>query len=274
MLRVFACGLLMAWLESCAGHACPRMPHTDSEKALSYHDSMRVHVHSFRARARVDQFNHKGRLRGTVMMFVERPDRLRFDAMTQFGPAAVLTSNGTEFGLVDLREKVYWHGMVCPENMARLMGVTISAEELSLLLLGQVPRIHANAASMQCSAEGFYRIKRFGLNGHRQEIDLDIREADLDKPLKEQRLRVIRVELYDPSGKTEWRVTYDDYKVIKGPKETQGVAMPFKVRLEDPKRGGDTLVRFEDVDINVQIPEDVFSQTPPPGMRIRQALCQ
>ncbi len=28
------------------------------------------------------------------MMFVERPDRVRFDAVTQFGPALSLTSDG------------------------------------------------------------------------------------------------------------------------------------------------------------------------------------
>lgn len=268
--------MLAVWvtLGGCAGHACPRVEHTDPELALEYHDSMRMHAHSLRAEARVDQFNRKGRVRGTVMMVVERPDRLRFDAMTQFGPAAVLTSDGPDFSFLDMRKKVFLQGPVCPSNIARLMGVAMSSDDLALLLMAQAPRIRANSTVMQCTDEGFYRIVRYGTDGRRQEVDLDIREADLERPLIEQRLRLLRVELYDPEGETEWRVSYDDYKVIRGPKERQGVAIPFSIRFQDPKRGGDTLVRFKSLEINVPIPSDVFKQQPPPGTSVRRAWCQ
>lgn len=273
MQKVSVTAVALVMLGGCAGHACPRIEHTDPEQALTYHDSMREHARSLRAEARVDQFNRKGRVRGTVMMFVARPNRLRFDAMTQFGPAAVLTSDGPDFSFLDLRKKVFLQGPVCPSNIARLMGVAMKADDLALLLLAQVPRIRANSTVMQCTEDGFYRIVRYGTDGLRQEIDLDIREADLDSPLTEQRLRLLRVELYDPKGETEWRVSYDDYRVVRGPEERQGVAMPFSIRFVDPKRGGDTLVRFKTLELNVAIPSDVFRQQPPPGTSVRRATC-
>ena len=60
---------------------------------------MRRPARVFRGDARVDRRDAEGRIRGTVLMILERPDRVRFDAMTQFGPAAVLTSDGETFAL-------------------------------------------------------------------------------------------------------------------------------------------------------------------------------
>ncbi|MCG8555331.1 MAG: hypothetical protein MJD61_08600, partial [Proteobacteria bacterium] len=57
----------------------------------------RAGVRGLQAEARVDQRGTEGRVRGTVWMFVERPSRVRFDVMTQFGPASVLTSDGRVF---------------------------------------------------------------------------------------------------------------------------------------------------------------------------------
>lgn len=273
MKTLWPYALFFGLFVGCAGRTCPRIRHTDPDVALRYHDTMRAHVRSLRAHANVDQFNRKGRIRGTVSMFVERPNRLRFDVMTQLGPAAVLSTHGTDFALVDLRRRLFTHGPVCPANIAALMGVAMTADQLSLLLLAQVPQIDANSARLACTGDGYYRIKRFGVDGSRQEIDLEVREADEESPLAQQRLRLARVEFYDARGETEWRVTYKDYKVIRGPHETQGVAMPFSVRLQDPKRGGDTLVSFKEIAINIDVPEQVFVQSPPPGMRVRPAVC-
>ena len=91
---------LSALLAGCVQHACPAQPHTRPSELRRYYASMRRHVEAIRAEARVDQRGEKGRIHGTVYMFVQRPDRVRFDAMTQLGPAAILTSDGARFGNV------------------------------------------------------------------------------------------------------------------------------------------------------------------------------
>ena len=80
------------------------------------------------------QWGDRGRIRGTVLMFLERPNRVRFDVMTQLGPAAVLTSDGDTFQLSDLREGAFLHGPTCPENIARLLGISVDAENVLRVL--------------------------------------------------------------------------------------------------------------------------------------------
>ncbi|MEZ4338275.1 MAG: hypothetical protein R3B82_16765 [Sandaracinaceae bacterium] len=82
-------------------------------------------------------------------------------------------------------------------------------------------------------------------------------------------------EVFAPDGQLEWRVTYDDYRFVADPTDDQGrgVMMPFTVRFEDPRRGADTRVRFEDVDLNVEVPADAFTQEPRPGLTMRHVGC-
>jgi len=76
-------------------------------------------------------------------MFLEQPNRVRFDVMTQLGPVAVLTSDGESFQLSDLREGTFLHGPTCPENIAQLLGVSIGAREVLGLLTGDTPTLDA-----------------------------------------------------------------------------------------------------------------------------------
>lgn len=258
-------------LSACGGLPCPTIQHTDARQALRYHESMRQPLTAIRAEARVDQRGNDGRVRGTVLMFVESPDHVRFDAMTQFGPAAILTSDGLEFALTDLRENRYLFGPACPANIARLLGIPLSARDTTVFLLGRTPVIEGDDTSIECIGDGTYRIELRADNGQRQEIDLQVREADLNAPILEQRLRLLRSELYDAKGRTLWRASYDDYRVI--PIGEMGVAVPYWVRIEQPQLGSDTLVRFEEITVNPEIVDEVFTQSPRPGVSQEHVTC-
>jgi len=237
---------------------------------------MQGHARVIRAEARVDQRNEEGRIRGTVLMFIERPDHVRFDAMTQFGPAAVLTSDGARFALMDLRENRFLTGRTCPSNIARLLGIPMSAEDVALFLLGSTPVIEGAEQSIECTGDGTYLISIMGQNGRRQEVELDIRNADRLLPREEQRLRLIRSEVFLPNGDTEWRATLEDHRVIADPNSPLGlgIAMPFKVRFEHPNQGADTLVRFERIDLNVEVPAAAFEQQIPGGLVAEEVSCE
>ena len=103
--------------------ACPVQLRTDARAVLEEHRERQAAWQSIKAEARVTQWARNGRVRGTVLMFLQRPNRVRFDVMTQVGPAAVLTSDGESFQLSDLREGAFLHGPTCPENIARLLGL-------------------------------------------------------------------------------------------------------------------------------------------------------
>lgn len=259
-------------LAGCPHIVRPTQPWSDARAALRAHDSLRSRVLTLRAEARADQRGADGRVRGTILMFVERPDRVRFDVMTQFGPAAALTSDGHVFAMADFRERRFITGRACASNIARLLGMPLTSAEVGQLLLGGTPRIESVRETIAVDEDdGRYHIVLHGRDGGRQEIELGIRAADEHAPPMEQRLRLLRSEVFDARGKTLWRVTYDDYRVV--PLGEQGVAVPYEVFFEHPGRESDTRLRFEDIDLNVTVPDGAFQQSPAPGLRVEEVRC-
>ncbi len=259
--------VLTLLLGGCPGRACPTRPFTEAAGVMQSYRDMRRPVRVLRAEARVDRRDGDGRVRGTVLMFIERSDRVRFDAMTQFGPAAVLTSDGQQFALTDLQNNQFLTGPTCPANIERFLGLRFSGAEVTRLLLGESPRIEAQRRSMSCR-DGRYFVTLEGAEGRRQELEFEVRESDLGRPPEEQRLRLRRSEVFTADGETEWRVTYRDFRFVADPTdgEGRGVVMPFTVRFEDPATGADTQVRFSEVDLNVEVPAGAFSQRLRPGL--------
>lgn len=279
LASIAALGLLAT---GCPGRPCPVRPYSHASPALDAYRDSRLPVRVLRAEARVDRRDAEGRVRGTVMMFIERPDRVRFDVMTQFGPAAILTSDGESFALTDLRDNRFLEGPTCPENIERLLGLSFSGAEVTRLLLGETPLIDGEGTTqtqqtLQCDG-GTYRIERVAADGRRQELDLEIRESDLGSPPELQRMRLRRSEVFGADGTSQWRVTYDGYRFVADPRDRQhpqrGVVMPFTVRFEEPARGIDTLVRFERIDLNVEVPAGAFQQEPRAGLAVTPVLCE
>lgn len=268
--------LLALLLSGCPGRPCPTQPFGEATELMQSYRDMRRPASVMRAEARVDRRGgEQGRVRGTVLMFIAREDRVRFDAMTpQFGPAAILTSDGERFALTDLRENEFFTGPTCEANIERLLGLRFSANEVTRLLLGETPRIDAERRTMRCD-NGRYFITLHDAAGRRQVLEVEVREADLDAPPAEQRLRLRKSELFEPNDELAWRVTYDDYRFVADPTDDagRGVVLPFRVRFEDPRNGADTLVRFEDIDLNVDLPPNVFVQEPRPGLTIHEVGC-
>jgi hypothetical protein len=256
---------------ACGGVPAPKYPHTAADRALELHRLVREQVPSIRAEARVEQRGNQGRIKGTVYLLVERPSRVRFDVMTQFGPIAILTSDGARFAFSDLREKRFLTGETCPANIARLLNVSLSAEQTVLLLLGGTPVIEHVKSSVAWDSEGFYRFVLHAADGQRQEVDLEVPEAHLQLPTERQRLVLRRSELFDARGRSVWRALYDDYRSLS----TGGVRtdLPYSVDVTQETAGTETRIRFKDVAVDTGLPGDAFVQMPAPGMTIEEATC-
>jgi outer membrane lipoprotein-sorting protein len=257
----------------CGGTSVPRpmYPFASPAAALLAQRSASERVRSIRAEARVDQRGHDGRIRGTVLMFVERPDRVRFDVMTQFGPVAILTSDGERFAYADLREGRFLTGETCPQNIARLLNVPLTVEQTTILLLGGTPVIAHDQARVSWNDAGFYRVVLGVQDGSRQEIDLSIDARDRRASPANQRLALHRSEIYDPRGKSRWRATYQEFRDLA--LGTERVAMPFEVRVEQPQLNRDTLIKFKQIKLNAEVAAEAFAQSPGPGQTEEVASC-
>ena len=263
-------------LASCAGAPCPRDTFTSAPRLVRSFESMRAPARSIRAEARVDRRDASGRIRGTVLMLLERPDRVRFDVMTQFGPAAVLTSDGTEFALTDLRENRFFVGASCAENIERLLGLPLNGADVARFLLGETPMIDAAEESVVCEG-GHYVVTRHASDGRSQVLRFDVRSSDVEASVDQQHMRLRSSEVHASDGTLTWRVRYDDHRVVEDPHDTEvphrGVAMPFSVHFELPSRDIDTLVRFNSIDLNPNIPGDAFHQEPRDGLSVEPVEC-
>ncbi len=267
MMRLACVLALSLALAACGGAACPKHLLVDPSEALARHAQNLGTARTLRAEARVDQRSRDGRVKGRVMMFLERPDRVRFDVVTQFGPALILTSDGEHFALSDMKENRYLTGPACASNIARMIGVALSASDVVSVLFGDAPRVASARESLACSGEGGYVLESTAPGGERQVLELEVHEDDLAKLPSEQRLRLVRLQRYDRAGKALWRVSYDDHRRV-------GEAlMPFVVHVEDLRRKADAMLRFTDIDLDVAIPEGAFAQTPRRGLAIEEVSC-
>jgi outer membrane lipoprotein-sorting protein len=246
--------------------ACPANARVDPARALADHASRRQTWQSLQAEARVTQWGKGGRIRGTVLMFLQQPNRVRFDVMTAVGPAAVLTSDGERFQLSDLRAGTFLEGATCPANIARLLGISVTPEQVLLLLTGDTLVIEGAPRAMQCR-DGLYVVTLQGADGTTQEIAYSIPSEDFEKPPSEQRLMLRRSMQLGPHGEKLWEATYDEYA------DVDGRSFPMKVRFVDHVNGADTEVRVKSVSIDPSIPPDAFTQRPAPGATVEIATC-
>jgi outer membrane lipoprotein-sorting protein len=269
-MRSGALLVLLALLAACGGPRCPAQLITSPDKALASRRYDAAAISSLRAEAKVDQRGKAGRVKGRVLMFVQRPDRVRFDVMTQFGPVLVLSSDGQTFALSDFKEQRFLTGLACERNIARLVGVAISGEAVTSVLLGDVPTLAASAAALSCSREGGYREERRAADGALQTIELAVPEADMKKAPAEQASELREVTYTSAAGKALYRVRYEDYRRVGA----AGVRLPFTVRIEDFGSESDAVLRFSSIDLNVRVPEEAFVQTPRAGLRLEAVSCE
>lgn len=257
--------VLSASVVGCRSAAtCPAQPLTDPGDALTALESRTWS--SLKVEARVTQWADRGRIRGTVLMFFEQPSRVRFDVMTQLGPAAVLTSDGESFQLSDLRNNTFIEGPTCPDNIARLLGVAIEGEDVIRLLTGSAPLIDAESQAIECRG-GSYTVVLRAADGTTQEVELAIDPNHSAEALTPPELTPVESSVTGPDGSLEWRVTWGDYESV------EGVRFPTDIRMIDYRNGADTEVRIKSLDLNPSVPAAAFQQVPRPGMAVDLAQC-
>lgn len=251
-------------------------PLTDGTRALRLHGSLRQHVQSLSAVARVEQRGEAGRIRGTVYALLATPSRLRFDVMTQLGPVATLTSDGARFALLDQREGRYFEGPACARNVARFLGVELPPEQVMTLLAGGVPEPGPDAVVSLRAGERGYEVV-IDERGARAIARFAVPVVDRELPPTEQRLRLQRLALEEPPGNPRMTIAYDDYRVVPDPLDEEepqrGVALPHVVRIDDRVNDTELTVRFRELQLNGEVVDDVFVQEPPAGLAPEFATC-
>ena len=245
--------------------------------------------------ARIDYFGNQGRGRGSMLYKVEMPDRIRFDVFSPFGVTlATLTSDGRRFSLFDMRSKSFLFGPASACNLARFTQVPVPPSALAQILTGEAPVLvhEAGAARIDWQSsffgEGHYVITIPSRHAAFETITLVPRPQDWDVPWKEQRMRVLSVEV-EQEGTALYRATLAEHRTAHtAPPEVDpdfpGVSLPpsgppcdaevpRRVRLEVPNGEQDLVLVNKEVVHNPPLTPGSFQQPIPGGVKVRHVEC-
>ena len=276
---------LAPWLLACCGATPPRSQFPTANDALSRMKSTYACVNGVQGTAKIDRFAPQGRVRGEVMLLAVNPSRVRFDVVSPFGAALYhLVSNGSEFQLIDKKEKQFLHGPASACNLARLTQVPVPGHALVALLRGEAPVLkHEPAgASIAWTSDGYYRVLVQSTHDASEEIHLEVHPDDRDKPWTEQRLRVANVRVsqrgvdlyeavlknHEPAHTAEARTDPDG---LEDPIAPSGGAceaeLPRSIRMTVPNTEEDVIFQYKEANWNPPLVAGAFTLQVPGGVR-------
>jgi hypothetical protein len=278
-------------LLGCSRMAPPASAPPSADAALARMHATYACGNAVQATAKIDHFGEHGRVRGDLMLFGARPARVRLDAISPFGVAlATLTSDGTQFGLADLRNKAFLTGPASACNIARLTTLAVPGHVLVDFLRGEAPVLKHDgaAATIAWDPGGWWTLSIPSTRQAREEIHLAPRPDDWNKPWEQQRMRVLDVrveqqgfvlyhaEMSDHTGAPTAGPRVDPDNIDpptppSGPVCDAEVPRKIHVQVNDP----DADVRFVygQLSWNPPLLDSTFVQAPPQGMRVEQAVC-
>jgi outer membrane lipoprotein-sorting protein len=268
----------------------PRVAFPDANSALDRMKASYACANGVRGEAKIDHFSPKGRVRGDVFLMAVVPDRVRFDVVAFGTTLYTLTSDGERFQMLDVKEKQFLHGPASACNLARLTQVPVPGHALVALLRGEAPVLvhQPQDATIAWDGHGFYRIAIASTREATEEIHLEVRPSDVDKPWAEQRVRVTDVvvtqrgvELYHADMRNFEHVGTSGPRVdpdgIDPPLPAIGpvcdAELPHSIRMRVANTEEDVVFQYKDASWNPPVVPHAFEQTPPPAARAVFVTC-
>jgi hypothetical protein len=241
--------------------------------------------------SKVDYFGEQGRVRGSTLFVASRPDRVRFDIFSPFGVTlSTLTSDGSDFALLDVPGKAFFAGPASECNVARFLRVPVPPHALVTLLSGEAPvLVHERANSTLGWEGGSYVIRIQSRHGASEVVRLEPRPGDWNLDWTQQRMRVsevtvvqqgielYRIELsgFAPARTARPRVDPDGIDPDLGPSGPAcEVDVPRRIRITSEASAQDVLLVHQDVSLNPPLVPGLFHQSAPAGVRFQPAFCR
>lgn len=241
--------------------------------------------------AKLDYFGESGRVRGSLLYIASLPDRVRLDVVSPFGATlSTLTSDGANFALLDLQQKSFTRGPANTCNLERFTRVPLPPHAFAELLRGAAPvLVHSPSDATIAWESGAYTVEVRGRDQAVEEIRMVPVDADFQRVWSEQRLRVLRVGVRQ-AGVPLYRVDLADHAPapMSAPRvDPEGIDPPVPPSgpvcdAEVPRRlhfvtgngEKDVLLVSHDIRHNPPLPEGVFQQPVPGGVRVLDSPCQ
>ncbi|AKT39059.1 LolA family protein [Chondromyces crocatus] len=292
--RATLCAVLTsaAFLTGCPSVSPPRSQFPTGEAALDRMKETYSCVNGVQGTAKIDHFSSKGRIRGDVYILAVNPDRVRFDIVSPFGANLyTLTSNGSTFEMLDVKEKQFLYGPASACNLARMTQVPIPGHALTSLLRGEAPVLAHSPenASIRWDEGGFYHVDVKGSRDATEEIHLGVHPDDFDKPWEAQRIRVLDVSV-EQRGTVLYHAELSNHEPIETSKPREdpdgidepippigGVCraeVPRSIRMRVPHTEDDVIFQYKEAKWNPPVMQGSFRQPVPGGVLRRFVECR
>lgn len=212
---------------------------------------------------RLDYFGEKGRLSVKQLVLVAHPDRVRIQTYIPGfeGVAGVLVCACGQFAFHDRQENVYYYGPSTAENVARVLPVGLSCEDLVHVMLGGAPHQRLELAGgeprLKWDGEtGRYSLTQQGVRGVDEgaRIELQIRHGDW---------RIAEMVVGDGKGGVRYRYSADRFST------EDGRVLPGKRRFVVPATDEDFSLTTGETQIDPELPEVLWELAPPQGTPFR-----
>jgi hypothetical protein len=240
---------------------------------------------------KLDYFGKEGRIRGSMLFMVSSPDSVRLDIVSPFGATiSTLTSNGKDFSLYDLRQKVFLEGPANACNLGRFTHVPMPPHALVSLLRGEPPvLLHTPPQASLTWEGGRYVVRIASTHQASEEIAISPSDADYDKPYAQQRVSLSSVEVrqqdyvlyraeleqHDPASTAAPRSDPDGIDPDVPPSGPAcSASVPRRLHLEVPAEEQDLVLTVTEIAHNPPLKGGAFEQRPPGGVVVRSSPCQ
>lgn len=286
---------VLALLATLTATGCYRSPppsrFPDAQTLLARLREQQACSRGLSGEGKLDYFGKEGRVRGSVLFMAQSPDRVRLDVVSPFGATiSTLTSDGRDFSLLDLRQKVFLHGPANACNLAQFTHVPMPPHALVSLLRGEPPLLrHAPPSATLAWEKGRYVVRIESAHAASEEIAIAPRDEDFDKPFSEQQLSLASVEVRQQSY-VLYRAELEQHELARtapprsdpdgiepdvppsGP--SCSARLPRRLHLEVPAEEQDLVLNISEIAHNPPLTAGAFELRPPGGVTVRSSPCQ
>jgi len=214
----------------------------EQARARTVQGQARVSVESKAGSGGVDQF-----------LAAEKPGRVRVESLDFFGNVlSVLAVDGPELTLFDAKEKVFYRGAATRENVARLVPVPLSPEELATLLCGSAPLLDGDPVSA-APGDGV--------------MVLTLRRGALTQVLEIGAGAAVEASRTRRDGGGDAPALLDaDFTDLRTGATRGGLRLPTDVATRAP--GVSLALHWRELTVNEAVDPALFRLAPPPGARV------
>jgi len=187
-------------------------------------------------------------INGTQVIIVEKPDRLRAEALNPFGlPQVSLTAAAGQLGVLLTAQNLYYTGAATSENLEQFVHVPLNVPDLVSLLLYQPPVIDAWKVKAFDLKDGGWLLVRYGTL-QRQELVFN------------QYRQLVEVS-YFKNNDLLVKAKYAKFR-------EQGGLYPVLLTLDLPEKYATVTLEFSDVETNGRLRPGIFDLAPPVGAKV------